>query len=180
MKGASLSWSLMSNDSLSTNAGQNSCVLLKTHSLVTPRRWDLAVKKRFFDHCLRGGDPDAKRIYAWHIERRCAPRFERGLPMDIWKWSVDDYVAAAEILFASMAHDGFSPQHPIPVDPDGELLGGAHRVACALALGIEEVPVVRKEQRAWAPPWGYEWFRANGMAQSDLERLSQDFASLKP
>jgi len=98
--------------------------------------------------------------------------------MDIWKWSVDDYVAAAETLFASMAHNGFLPEYAVPIDPDGELLGGAHRVACALALGIEDIPVVRKEQRAWAHPWGYEWFRANGMAQEDLKRLSRDFAAL--
>ncbi len=94
--------------------------------------------------------------------------------MDVWKWSVDDYVAAAGALCASMANRGFIPECAVPIDPDGELLGGAHRVACALALGIEEIPVVRKEQRAWAPPWGREWFVANGMAQDDLDRLARD------
>lgn len=99
--------------------------------------------------------------------------------MDVWKWSVDDYVAAAGALCASMANRGFIPECAVPIDPDGELLGGAHRVACALALGIEEVPVVRKETPAWAAPWGYAWFVANGMAADDLERLERDFSSCR-
>ncbi|MCK9549129.1 hypothetical protein [Aquamicrobium sp.] len=98
--------------------------------------------------------------------------------MDIWKWSVDDYVEAAETLFASMAHNGFLSEYAVPIDPDGELLGGAHRVACALALGIGEIPVVRKPYRAWAPPWGREWFVANGMAKEDLDRVSRDYVDL--
>lgn len=178
MAEASLSWSSMSSTSPSTQP-ESSLSRLPTKMLVTPRRVDLAVKHAFFQHLLHGGDEDAVRIYRWHIDRRCGPRFARGLPMDVWKWSVDDYVAAAGALCASMANRGFIPECAVPVDPDGDLLGGAHRVACALALGIDEIPVVRKEQRAWAPPWGYEWFRANGMAREDLERVSRDWSALR-
>lgn len=74
-----------------------------------------------------------------------------------------------------MAHRGFLPEGAVPVDPDGELLGGAHRVACALALGIEEIAIERKENRAWAPPWDMQWFIDHGMGEEDLERLRQDW-----
>lgn len=101
-----------------------------------------------------------------------------GVPTDVWKVTLEDYISAAGALCASMALRGFLPQGAVPVDPDGELLGGAHRVACALALGIEEIPVERKQNRVWAPPWGEQWFRDHGMPVEDLERLRQDWEAL--
>jgi hypothetical protein len=96
------------------------------------------------------------------------------------KRDTDHYIETAAALCASMAYRGFVgiPEWRIPVDPNGELLGGAHRVACALALEIEEVPVVRMPTPAWAPPWGEQWFIENGMDEEDLERLRQDWSSL--
>jgi hypothetical protein len=91
------------------------------------------------------------------------------------------YIETAGALCSSMARRGFVsiPQWCIPVDPNGELLGGAHRVACALALGIDEVVVRNEEHTAWAPPWGEQWFIDNGMEEFDLERLRQDWASIQ-
>lgn len=99
--------------------------------------------------------------------------------MDVWKWNVDDYVAAAGALCASMARRGFVAECAVPIDPDGELLGGAHRVACALALGIEEIPVRHESSYVFAPPWGREWFVANGMAGEDLERIDRDWQAMQ-
>jgi hypothetical protein len=101
-----------------------------------------------------------------------------GVATDQWKRTVDDYVHSAAILLYSMSLNGFNPAHAIPIDPDGELLGGAHRTACALALGIGDVPVIRHAQRAWAPAWGLDWFNDNGMAAGDLTRLSDDLARM--
>lgn len=97
---------------------------------------------------------------------------------DGWKTSLDDYLSAAEALFASMVAQGFDPAHPIPVDPDGELLGGAHRLACALALELDQVPVTHEPSKAWAPPWGEAWFRDNGMGIEELERVKRDWEAL--
>ena len=77
-----------------------------------------------------------------------------------------------------MRSSGFLALHAVPIDPDGELLGGAHRVSCALALEIPEIPVTDEMRRAWAPAWGKGWFLANGMGQSDFERLSRDWMAL--
>jgi len=101
-----------------------------------------------------------------------------GLATDQWKQSLDDYVASAQALLWSMRERGFDPGRPVPIDLDGELLDGSHRVACALALGIADVPVERRSTLAWAPAWGEAWFVAHGMIGADLERLRRDYAAI--
>jgi hypothetical protein len=152
---------------------------VRPSSLVTARRFDLAVKWRLFRHLLAGNDPDAVRVYRWHLEARKASNAKLNLGMD-GKSGTDHYIETAAAICASMAHRGFVdiPEWRIPVDPNGELLGGAHRVACALALEIKEVPVVRHERHVWAPPWSEQWFIDQGMAGEDLERLRQDWSHL--
>lgn len=145
---------------------------------MTPRRFDLAVKWRLFRHFETGGDADAARVYRWHIEKRSGARMQAGLATDVWKRSLDDYVSSAEALHAAMVREGFDARHAIPLDVDGELLDGSHRLACALALGAAEVPVVRRPQRVWAPAWDRAWFVSHGMGKEDLERLSRDYAAL--
>jgi hypothetical protein len=102
-----------------------------------------------------------------------------GVPTDKWKRSADDYVDFASILLLSMKSRGFHPGGVIPVDQDGELLDGSHRVACAIALGVSQIPyVVLREKKAWAEAWGEAWFVAKGMGDEDLERLRRDYAAL--
>jgi hypothetical protein len=101
-----------------------------------------------------------------------------GLATDAWKRTLDDYVASAGALAASMALRGFLPEEAIPIDPDGELLNGSHRLSCALALGIETVPVERRADRVWAPSWSIDWFRDHGMGEEDLSRLKADWEAL--
>lgn len=127
---------------------------------------------------LHGGDESAERVYRWHIEKRIGARMAAGLPTDKWKRGPDDYVHSAKRLLGSIHGGGFHRLGAIPVDPEGELLGGAHRMACALALGIADVPVTRERIRVWAPAWGEAWFIENGMEEGDLARLSQDWQAL--
>ena len=150
---------------------------LPTKALVTPRRYDLAIKWRFFRHLIQGGDPQSVYAYRWHIEARKAANAKLNLGMD-GKADTDAYVASAGALCRSMAYNGFDPACAVPVDPDGELLNGAHRVACALALGIESVPVSGEGRRVWAPEWGIDWFRANGMDEENLQRLQTDYYAI--
>jgi hypothetical protein len=98
---------------------------------------------------------------------------QAGLPTDAWKQNVDDYLASAVWLFQSMQKWGFDPEHAVPTDPDGELLNGSHRVACALALGIEEIPVIHEARRVWAPAWDAAWFRAHGLDAATIAALEQ-------
>lgn len=141
---------------------------------------DLAVKWRFFRHLLGGKDANAERIYRWHIEQRSGPRMQLGLPTDQWKKTTADYVKGARDLLRSMEQYGFMPlRGSIPVDPDGELLGGAHRVACAMALGIPLVSINRLGSHVWAPPWCREWFIEHGMAPRDLLELDVAWEAMR-
>lgn len=155
----------------------SNCSLLPPKSLVTARRLDIAVKWRFFRHLVGGNDRDSERVYRWHIDQRSGNRIRAGVATDRWKRSLDDYVEAACRLVGSMAF-GFDPAFPIPVDPDGEILDGSHRLACALALGLGAVPVERSDRHVWAPHWGYDWFVERGMPADDLERTLADWNSL--
>lgn len=150
-------------------------------SLVTPRRYDLAVKWRFFRHLLAPENGlihgPATDNYQWHIWRRQQSNAELGIGMDRGKDTLD-YVYHAEQLFNSM-RDGYNVLYSVPVDRFGELLDGAHRVACAIALGVDEIPIERRPQTAWAPPWDLQWFIDNGMPEADLERLKSDFEEMQ-
>lgn len=138
----------------------------------------MAVKWRFFRHLRLGGDEDAERVYRWHLFKRSGTRMKAGLATDVWKRGLDDYVTAAQGLLASMKANGFLQKYAVPIDPDGELLNGSHRVACALALGIPSIPVIRQVSYCWAPQWDYDWFLRNGMPARDLERLDEDWREL--
>lgn len=141
---------------------------------------DLAVKWRFFKALLNGSkDSDAERIYRWHILKRSGHRITAKIATDRWKQSVDDYVAACRSLAASMAEVGFHVKGAVPIDPDGELLDGSHRVACATALRIKNISVTQQTRKVWAPAWDYEWFVLNGMSNGDLVKLKEDWAAMQ-
>lgn len=141
----------------------------------------MAVKYRLF-RLLSGGEGDPVKIislYRDHIYHRVNRRWAQGDPMDRWKMNLDDYQNAAIRLFESMKMHGFSDNFPIPIDPMGELLGGAHRVACALALGVEMVPVIHRGHDAWAPPWGVEWFVEHGFDAEVIRSLEMTMEEIK-
>ena len=136
----------------------------------------MAVKWRFFKSLLSGGsDPDAERVYRWHIAERSGARMQAGLATDKWKQSLDDYVKSAKWLASSMREDGFIPFFPVPIDPNGEMLDGSHRVACAIACELPAVYVERITREAWAPPWNLAWFEHHGMSAADIARMKADW-----
>lgn len=98
----------------------------------------------------------------------------QGLATDKWKKSVDDYVVSATELLKSIARKGI--REPIPIDPDGELLNGSHRVACAVAYNLAAVIVIRQDRKVWAPAWDLGWFMEHNMPPQDVERMMNDWA----
>jgi hypothetical protein len=101
-----------------------------------------------------------------------------GLATDQWKRTIHDYINSAKDLLESMSLAGFFQSESIPIDINGELFGGAHRLACAIALRIKLVPVVQIQHTVWAPPWNEAWFVEHGMAPGDLEQTRDDFQLL--
>jgi len=157
------------------------CFNLPPNRLVTPRRLDLAVKYRLFAH-LSGGDvpPNTLDLYFRHIKERVQHRWAQGLPMDRWKRELRHYGQGAINLHHSMRVMGYDKTRPIDIDMDGEIFGGAHRIACAIALGIKEIPVVEHtKQRVTAPAWGADWFRHHGFDDRDVESLVAELEQMK-
>jgi hypothetical protein len=146
---------------------------------LTARRLDLVVKYSLFRHLSGFEDASIWGLYRWHIIKRVEHRWKAGLAMDGWKRSIDDYEHAARQLHHSMQVMGYDDAEPVHVDPDGELLSGAHRVACALALGVKEITVHPSDERVWAPPWDARWFLDKGAAPELVEQLQGDLDALK-
>ena len=106
-------------------------------------RFDLIFKVELADAWLHG-DAMAMRVaeeaYLESIRARCG--FHESDPP---KSSPEDYVTSFHATLASISARGYDETAaPVPVDRDGELLGGAHRVAACVACGcpcrIVELP----------------------------------------
>lgn len=148
--------------------------------LITSRRADIAIKFRYFQHLIGGGDEfAAQALYVWHIVERSGHRFKLNVATDGWKRNPQDYLDSAGKLLQSMTARGYCNDEPILVDNDGEIWNGAHRIACAAAMGFTEIPVFRKRGFVWAPRWDREWMVEHGISAQDLKRLDSDMEKLK-
>lgn len=104
---------------------------------------------------------------------------KKGIATDGWKTTPQHYVDSCKTLLDNMSANGYAADAPIPVDNDGEIWNGAHRIACAAAIGFKEIPVYHKEGNVWAPDWGRQWFVQKGIWKHDLKRLDKDMEKLK-
>jgi hypothetical protein len=138
-------------------------------SILTPLRLDIAIKYRMFVD----DDAAAITIYRAHIMQRTGGVEPGGL-----KRCVDDYVAAAWALQLSMATTGFDIARPIRFCTFGKLRGGAHRIACALALGL---PIWRRivRGRSTQRPWDAEQLARAGISTDDIERARRDMEVMR-
>lgn len=127
-----------------------------------PTRLDLVIKRRFFRHLIDGNDPQSEDLYRRHIFGRTKGREPRS-----WKASLDDYVMGCRDLLASMQAKGFDPEHPVVVGMNGRLMEGAHRIACAAALGLE-VEVETKDRIGRAVDWDAEWLEKSGIRMDEI------------
>lgn len=144
--------------------------MVNPRALFRPERFDLAVKLRFFRSLVSTSpDPDAERLYRDHIAARTG-----GVEPRSPKLTVDAYVAAARALAASIARDGVGHRtdDPIVIGNDRLPRGGAHRIACAVALGIDRIPVVDHERRGCR--WDLDEIAA-AWTEADRLRLLRDW-----
>jgi hypothetical protein len=141
-------------------------------SLLSADRIDIAIKWRLFRHLIEGGDPESLAVYRKHIMGRTGGREPGG-----WKRCAEDYVSGARELLASMKAHGFDPAHPVPVGSNGRIRNGAHRIACALALGIDVI-VRRIDKPGTAAPWDEHWLRRGGLNDGEIARARADLRRL--
>jgi hypothetical protein len=137
------------------------------HHFVTPARLDIVVKLMFFE-CVKNAH-----IYRRHIEGRSGGREKRS-----WKMSVQDYITAAGDLMRSMRANGFDPSEPVELGCNLGLRGGAHRIACALALDIT-IRVRIADKPGNAALWDEAYMRRAGMTDQDLAPALARFKRLQ-
>jgi hypothetical protein len=152
------------------NGVASAAVRVRPLELLTPDRLDLIVKHDFFRARLTGRDHGAEARYRRHIAHRTGG-YEDG------KRSVQDYVDSAARLLDDLRTHGFNPSSPVRIGAVNDRpLDGAHRLAAALALGIdvcvEHVPL------KYGGTWDFEWFREHGFNREALERLLLGYALL--
>jgi hypothetical protein len=140
---------------------------------VIPERLDLVIKWRYFLHLNDGSDPESTRLYLWHINARTG-----GIEPGGGKSTLAAYMTHARALQRHMKAHGFNDDHPIRVGTNGRLMDGAHRIACALALGVRRIPVVTVDKPGRARDWGAACLTGHGIDPDDLARLEADFKVL--
>jgi hypothetical protein len=133
----------------------------------------LAVKWRLFVHLLEGGDGAAVDVYRAHIMGRTG-----GVERGSWKRTADDYLSACSGLVRSMQAVGFDPSHPVIIGANDMIRAGAHRTACAVALGIVAT-VQRIEKPGRSRPWDAAWMRRSGLPAGDIARAERDTERLR-
>lgn len=138
--------------------------------LFTAKRFDLCVKylyARFLiDLNNSNSSIDPVGLYFRHIHLRTKGKE----PDNLEKVSLNDYQISFAKLLESIKQHGFDDNHAIPLAQDTCLLNGAHRVAAAKALRLDEVPVVFTD-RLKGIGWDFDWFAQRAFNLEELNEL---------
>jgi len=155
---------------------------MNTFDFFTPQRLDLVCKYAFFCDLLNEqNDEFVLTLYKEHILKRTDGREPRDRfnKTAKHKRSIDDYVEVAHELFHNMKQNGFDENCAVPYTDEGLLLNGAHRIACAAALGTDIVTTVIYDNKQTRKPWGLEWFQNNQFTEKQIEFVQSLYNEIK-
>lgn len=148
--------------------------------LIFPNRLDLACKYLFFKELENDiPNPYIIDLYKEHILKRSGGTEggDRWIKVPSGKNCVDDYITSAKKLHTSMKENGFDINYPVPyyITNNG-IENGAHRISCALALGINiyAMKVVPKRYKRWDE----KWFTKKNFSKEDIRLLKDTYAFL--
>lgn len=114
---------------------------------------------------------DIQALYRRHIQLRTGGR-EPGNP---FKQTVDDYERDFQLLIGAITREGFQSCGAVPLNPDGLILNAAHRLSCALAIGLEQIPCFEiKDVQAY--DWNISWFLGHRFCASEVSALLHTWA----
>lgn len=137
-------------------------------------RLDVYLKKLYFDFlqdkhrgALGRKIQENYKLHIFHRTRGVEPKDYQG--QDINKNSITDYRTSCSVMLQDMRKNGYNPKFPIPLNYKGELLNGAHRLACAKSLGLE--PFFLRVENVLAPVWDEKWFLINGYSEKFISHL---------
>lgn len=151
---------------------------INTKELFNRKRLDLIVKylyaKELLEKCDNLYSKDiCKDLYIRHILMR-----NGGVTSHLetlQKQCVDEYCKEFEKLIYSMKENGFDKNFPAEITTDGLISNGSHRIAAAMALGINTETIIKNDGHSWS----FEWFNNNGFNNEDKQRILKGYVDLK-
>ena len=149
----------------------------KAKDLITFKRLDLVVRYLYAKDILaRCGNNDILSLYKRNCLMRTGgiePVNEHGISV---KNSIGDYITQFKELIASLQEKGYDKNYPIPMQTNGCLANGAHRIAAAAALEMDvEVQYVERGCKI-----DFDWFVENGFSTEDKMRILKGFIDIHP
>lgn len=97
------------------------------------------------------------------------------------KSTLDEFDEAFKAIIESINNNGFKKEFFIPLGNDNKSVNGAHRIAAALAIGID-VYVVKFEQidaSKMCYTYNEEWLRNNDFSDDELEDIINAYSIIK-
>lgn len=95
------------------------------------------------------------------------------------KGNLQSFTAQFSQLVKSMKTKGFDANQPIPVARrTGLILNGAHRLAVALALGIQKVPVTYNDN-VDGLTWDTDWFINEGFSPLEIDEIVRAWITMR-
>jgi len=151
------------------------CEEVPAEQLVNRNRLDIMAKVLYLK--LKDTAPEyARKLY---LEQERVMTRDSFVEAGSRKYGQQAFVDAFEALFEDMKRNGYSEKAlPIPVDEDMQAMDGAHRIACALVLGIP-VKVIHLPVRAEYDMYPYQWFIERGMESWCLDQMILEYVREK-
>ena len=141
---------------------------VKARSLLKSSRFDLFAKL-YYIRCRQENSQQALKVYTEHIKAFNPDGKEPGRDD---KQSVDDFVACFDRLISLFATHPFdSSVSVIPIDADGVILDGGHRVA-ALAFYDKDVVVAQYADVHSVADFDYLYFLKRGLSRSICDTIA--------
>lgn len=138
-------------------------------------------------------DVPAKTLYLRHLAK--GVQEVRGEPVYldlVGTWNgfreYDDQSKAGKDVFldrfqgldSSIKSDGYNKEYPVPVNKEGMLLNGSHRLASCLVNGVEIEPVETSDPSAGQLDCTSYYFLNRGLNYKTADSIAIEYARLKP
>ena len=143
--------------------------------LLTSGRFDVIAKYLYVKNYVNRGRSDRWReLYLEHVKI-----FNGYVENDgSGKVGPESFVNSFDALIESIRGNGLSEDCIIPRGGSGDILDGAHRLACALYFGLQ-VDVVDVEFSSADFSFNQDYFEERGMSESYLDEMALEYAKLK-
>lgn len=146
--------------------------LINPNKLVSCDRFDIFAKYIYAKYRKNSVPEDwAEKVYLAHIKV-----FNGFVENDNSnKIGSDSFINEFNALLDSISANGFDPKTSIiPVDSDGVIIDGAHRVAASLLSGAD---VQISKLKTHAPSYNYEYFLKNGLSKDFCDHIALEYCN---